>query len=78
MAVIASKPHTCLILQKLPPLLLMYKGVFIGFKGKPSMVGIKTLGIDPRALRGFLGAQVGQIGLKIGLNGGWRRTNPRK
>ena len=78
MAVIASKPHTCLTLQKLPPLLLKYKGVFIGIEGKPSMVGIKTLGIDPRALRGYLGAQVGQIGLKLGLNGGWRRANPRK
>jgi len=78
MAVIASKPHTCLTLQKLPPFLLKYKGVFIGNEGKPSMVGIKTLGIDPRALRGYLGAQVGQIGLKLELNGGWRRANPRK
>ena len=67
-------PHTS---ENSSPL-LKYKGVFIGIEGKPSMVGIKTLGIDPRALRGYLGAQVGQIGLKLGLNGGWRRANPRK
>jgi len=57
---------------------LKYKGVFIGFEGKPSMVGIKTLDIDPRVLRDSLGAQVGQLGLKIRRNGGWRQNISRK